>query len=99
MCVRRDVCVVVCDCFSQLLAKADAEERQRRRRAAMHKPVVDKPRANEVWCNVTGRTGALHASISLEGVVTDRYGELLGYIHLEDLKGAAICVVSKIQCI
>jgi hypothetical protein len=38
---------------------------------------------------VSNQAGTYHASISFDGVVTDRFGECLGYIHFEERKVAS----------
>ena len=38
-----------------------------------------KPDKTEVWCNIVSKTGRYHASISFDGVVTDRVGEVMGF--------------------
>lgn len=73
----------------EFLELADAEERRLRKKAAAHKTPCLKPNSEEVWCNVVGKTGKFHSSISLEGTVTDRFGDVLGYIDLDEMKCAS----------
>ena len=73
----------------EFLEAADAEERKLRKKAAVYREALSKPSSEDVWVNIVGKTGKFHASISLEGVVTDRFGDVLGYIDLEDMKCAS----------
>ncbi len=64
----------------QLLEEADAEERARRRKGGMYKEARAKPSKSEVWCNIVSRSGKYHASIALDGEVSDRFGDCIGYL-------------------
>lgn len=88
-----DMIALYIKCFQlkqqDMLLRADQDERARRRKAAAHKAARQKPAASDVWCNVVSKTGAYHASIALDGTVEDRFGDLLGYLDLDDLKAAS----------
>ncbi len=64
----------------QLLEEADAEERLRRREGGLYKKARAKPSKAEVWCNIVSKSGKYHASIDFEGVVSDRFGDCIGYL-------------------
>jgi hypothetical protein len=48
-----------------------------------------KPDKSEVWCNIVSKSGRYHASISFDGVVTDRFGDVMGYINLDTFQVAS----------
>ena len=73
----------------QLLDEADARERQLKAKGGVRKQLRPKPAIDTVWCNIIGKTGKLHASIGLDGVVLNRFGDLMGYINLEAEKVAS----------
>ena len=73
----------------QLLDEADTRERLLRHRGGIHKQLRSKPPRDQVWCNIIGKSGKFHASISLQGVVQNRFGDIVGFLNLEAKKAAS----------
>lgn len=70
----------------RLLEKADADERERRKASAIRRRPRQKPEASSVWCNIVSKSGAFHSSIALDGEVTDRFGDVMGYLDLDEMR-------------
>jgi hypothetical protein len=73
----------------QLLEEADAEERLRRREGGLYKRARAKPSKTDVWCNIVSKSGKYHASIDFDGVVSDRFGDCIGYL----VRRFAACII------